>query len=296
MITSRARLGTIYLSKSTCLYKNLALEEWLFRNHDLEQSEESVLLWSNTPSVVIGRYQNPWLESNLSFCDTRKINVVRRFSGGGAVFHDLGNLNISVLTSHKRHNRPRNLALIAEQLNTLLGISIGLNTRDDLLLPGDRKISGTAARIAKGRAYHHLTLLVDTDLAALSLSLRSPLQGLIQTNATRSVRAKAVGQLKQDVPGITTKEIKDIVIAGFGKQNVETQIIEIEENEVIDEEKRPGITTKYDELRTSEWLVEKTPKFTLTLPEGNFIVDKGRVINSVSPKLKNDTFPLLFSV
>ncbi|CAD5234331.1 unnamed protein product [Bursaphelenchus xylophilus] len=296
MIAPRARLGTIYLSKSTCLYKNLALEEWLFRNHDLEKSEESVLLWSNTPSVVIGRYQNPWLEANINFCETREINVVRRFSGGGAVFHDLGNLNISVLTNQKRHNRIRNLKLVADQLNALLSTSVELNSRDDLLLPGERKVSGTAARVARGRAYHHLTLLVDTDLTVLSRSLKSPLTSLIVTNATRSVRAKAVGQLNQDVPGITTKEVRDIVIAGFGKQNLETQILEITEDDVINEQKRPGITQTYRQLKSDAWLIEKTPNFTLSLPEGNVLIEKGQLLSSISPTLNVGTFPLNFTV
>lgn len=96
--------ASAYISRSTCIYENLAFEEWLFRHHNLAEMGEMMLIWrysdflisliscsfSNTPSVVIGRHQNPWLEIDVNYARDKEINLVRRFSGGGTVYHDLG--------------------------------------------------------------------------------------------------------------------------------------------------------------------------------------------------------------
>jgi len=81
--------ASIYLSKSTCIYENLAFEEWLFRNHNLDKCGEAMLIWSNTPSVVIGKHQNPWMEVDIKFLKDNNVNLARRNSGGGTVYHDL---------------------------------------------------------------------------------------------------------------------------------------------------------------------------------------------------------------
>ncbi|KAI6191960.1 BPL/LPL catalytic domain-containing protein [Aphelenchoides bicaudatus] len=239
----------IYLSKSTCIYENLAFEEWLFRNHNLNQDGEALLIWSNEPSVVIGRHQNPWLEVDTNYLHEKGINLVRRHSGGGTVYHDLGNINISFLTTQKRHCRPRNLANVSSWING------HFNTRrDDLLLqPGDRKISGTAARIAHGKAYHHLTLLVKPDLPILRRVLQSPFVGKIETNATRSVRAKAVGQLIDVVPGLEINNIVDVLVDGFQQLADHTDVIQLDSKGISDETKWNGVKKKRIELQSPEW-------------------------------------------
>lgn len=100
----------------------------------------------------------------------------------------MGNINISLLTSQRRHCRKRNLHLLANHLNSALGMElVEPNARDDLCLSdGGSKISGTAARVSQGRAYHHLTLLVEADLERMKKALHSPLRTKIETNATRS--------------------------------------------------------------------------------------------------------------
>ncbi|RCN34467.1 WD domain, G-beta repeat protein [Ancylostoma caninum] len=87
---ARHRLGKIYVSLSTCIFKNLAFEEYLLRHHDLENEGDALLLWSNKPAVVIGRHQNPWLEANIPFLREYGIDLARRHSGGGTVYHDQG--------------------------------------------------------------------------------------------------------------------------------------------------------------------------------------------------------------
>ncbi|KAF7625983.1 BPL/LPL catalytic domain-containing protein [Meloidogyne graminicola] len=116
------------------------------------------MAFSNSPSVIIGRYQNPWIETDMNLLIKIKLKY-----GGGAVFHDMGNFNISLLTSHNRHNRKENLKRLSK--------------RDDLIVePNNSKISGTAARISNGKAYHHFTLLVNPNMKNLHLSLQSSLK------------------------------------------------------------------------------------------------------------------------
>ncbi|KAH7728883.1 CRE-GIP-2 protein [Aphelenchoides avenae] len=253
------RIGTVYLSSSRSIYENLALEEYLFRHHDLNAKGEAALIWSNTPTVVIGRHQNVWLEANVPFLREKGIDLARRHSGGGTVYHDMGNLNVSFLTTQKRHCRPRNLRLLADALNLRLGTNVVPNGRDDLILePGERKVSGTAARISHGRAYHHLTLLVDVDVERLKTALRSPYADSIETNATRSVRAKAVGHLSQDVPGLRVDEAQRVVIDAVCLQFEELEICHVENP--LDEQRFPGVTENLRVLQSEEWIFGKCPK------------------------------------
>ncbi|KAI1702643.1 putative lipoate-protein ligase A [Ditylenchus destructor] len=281
-----SRLGTIYLSKSRCIYENLAFEEWVFRNHSLEKSGEAMLLWSNSPSVVIGRHQNPWLEADLKYCEENSIKLARRHSGGGTVYHDLGNLNVSLLTSQKRHNRHRNLSWLAECLNSELGISLVPTKRDSLVLqPSEAKISGTAARVSDGRAYHHLTILVNVDLETLHATLHSKLMDKIHTSATPSQRARLVGCLGQLVSGITVSEIQDIVMDCFKSNFEDCQTIEWTHSE-DDKLQYPGLHENFRMLDSKEWVFGRTPKFELSIFNTvvddfvSIVVERGRIKES----------------
>uniref|UniRef100_A0AC35UH95 BPL/LPL catalytic domain-containing protein n=1 Tax=Rhabditophanes sp. KR3021 TaxID=114890 RepID=A0AC35UH95_9BILA len=264
----------VFISSNKCIYKNLAFEEKLFRTHDVAKGN-CIFIWSNTPSVVIGRHQNPWLEANLLYLLENNIALARRHSGGGTVYHDEGNLNISILTEHNHHCRPKNLRNLSEILNTKYGTNIVPNSRDDMLLnPGERKISGTAARISKGKAYHHLTLLVDVDLQRLKLVLKSPYASQIQTNATRSVSAKAVGFLKQEVKDISTDIVMNDIITGFSNLYEESTIrINNVDLNTFDENDQKEL----ENLQSWVWLYAKTPKFTYQLrgKEEKIQVEKG---------------------
>ena len=87
----------VFISQSTNIYENLALEDWLYKNWDFNK-RHLLLLWRNSPCVVIGRHQNPYMEANLPYLESANVPVVRRNSGGGTVYHDLGNLNCSFFT------------------------------------------------------------------------------------------------------------------------------------------------------------------------------------------------------
>jgi lipoate-protein ligase A len=161
-----------------------------------------------------------------------------------------------------------------------------LNQRDDLLLqPGDRKISGTAARIAHGRAYHHLTLLVRPDLPLLRRVLRSPFVDKVETNATRSVQAKSVGQLIDVVPNLEVSSVVDLLLKGFGDLSDRVEVFDVDSNEIVNEAKYNGVTQKKEQLKSSEWIFAKSPRFSILLPDSNrnlkkLVVESGRVIES----------------
>lgn len=137
--------GLVLRSQATDVYQNLALEDWIDANVDL-QHRSILLLWRNRPAVVIGRHQNPWTECNLPAMRRAGIPLARRRSGGGTVFHDLGNLNLTFFTSKKAYDRQRNLKVVTEALRRLRpGLDVRATDRFDILLNGHLKISGREA-------------------------------------------------------------------------------------------------------------------------------------------------------
>eukprot|EP00061_Rhincodon_typus_P008034 g30285.t1 len=115
---SRGGGALLLKSMSTDIYENLALEDWL---HEYVQSRDRhmLLLWRNCPTVVIGRHQNPWQECNLKLMRDQGIQLSRRRSGGGTVYHDLGNINLTFFTSKKRYDRRGNLELVISALKRI---------------------------------------------------------------------------------------------------------------------------------------------------------------------------------
>lgn len=143
--------GLILHSRSTDVYQNLALEDWIDSNVDLQQ-RGVLLLWRNRPAVVIGRHQNPWTECNLSVMSSAGIPLARRRSGGGTVFHDLGNLNLTFFTSKNAYDRQRNLRVITEALRRIRPeLDVRATDRFDILLNGHLKISGSVGTRRSGR-------------------------------------------------------------------------------------------------------------------------------------------------
>ncbi|KAI4499345.1 hypothetical protein M0802_005605 [Mischocyttarus mexicanus] len=131
---------SVFISQSTDVFTNLALEDWLYRNFDFT-NHHILLLWRNDPCVVIGRHQNPWLECDTGTTEKHNIALVRRNSGGGTVYHDNGNLNLSFFTTKERYNRRYNLEIITRALYREWGLKAVVNEREDIVVDGRYKVS-----------------------------------------------------------------------------------------------------------------------------------------------------------
>ncbi|KAJ7319693.1 hypothetical protein JRQ81_019204 [Phrynocephalus forsythii] len=252
--------GLILQSVSQDVYQNLALEDWIHDNMDLE-NKQVLFLWRNSSTVVIGRHQNPWQECNLKFMRQKGIKLARRRSGGGTVYHDPGNINLTFFTNRKKYERMENLKLVVKALKALRPeIDVQATERYDLLLNGVFKISGTAAKLGRTVAYHHCTLLCGVDKLALSAALKSPYCG-IKSNATPSVPALVKNLFDED-PTLTCEMLTDAIAAEYASHHqIENRILLINP---ANETEFPGINDKTRELQTWGWLYGKTPKFSVT--------------------------------
>ncbi|XP_029376389.1 lipoyl amidotransferase LIPT1, mitochondrial [Echeneis naucrates] len=251
--------GLILQSQSTDVYQNLALEDWIDANVDLEQ-RSVLLLWRNRPAVVIGRHQNPWTECNLSAMTKAGIPLARRRSGGGTVFHDLGNLNLTFFTTKKAYNRQRNLKVITEALRHVRPeLDVQATDRFDILLNGHYKISGTASRLSRKSSYHHCTLLHSADRSALSATLHTTCQG-IQSNATPSVPSP-VTNLLDHAPTLQWEELLDGIVYKYNEEfGFSSSLTHVNPS---DESMFPGLSRTATELSSWDWTFGKTPKFSV---------------------------------
>lgn len=256
---SSVRQGLILQSVSSNVYENLAVEDWIHDHMNLE--EKNVLfLWRNSPTVVIGRHQNPWKECNLHLMRGKGIGLARRRSGGGTVYHDLGNVNLTFFTSKKKYDRMENLNLVIRALKELEPVlNVQATQRYDLLLDGEYKISGTASKLGRTVAYHHCTLLCDADSSVLPLVLQSPCTG-IQSNATPSVPSP-VRNLSQAHSSLTCETVMDAVAKEYSLEYDNKPHIHVVDP--TDETIFPGISRKKHDLCTWEWIYGKTPKFDI---------------------------------
>ena len=174
---------------------NLALEEVLCR----EFPEPLLMLWRNSSSVIVGKNQNTFAEVNAAFAEANKIPVVRRMTGGGAVYHDLKNVNYSLIL-HERQPDSDSFARFARPVTSALnklGVPAAFSGRNDILVE-DRKISGSAQCCIKNRTLFHGTLLFDTDMEMLE-KLLTPGKLKMESKGVKSVRSR-VANLKEFLP------------------------------------------------------------------------------------------------
>ena len=190
-------------------YENLALEEALLDR--VSPGELILYLWQNERTVVIGRNQNPWKECRTALLAEEGGRLARRLSGGGAVFHDLGNLNFTFLMAAEDYDLPRQLTVL-ERACQSLGIPAQRSGRNDLLADG-RKFSGNAFYKHNGKAYHHGTLMVDVDLEKVQRYL-SPSKAKLAAKGVDSVRSRVVN-LREFVPTLTVAQLAAALVAAL---------------------------------------------------------------------------------
>ena len=197
----------IYIeTDSTTPAVNLAYEEYFLKGAALEQ--DLFMLWQNEPAVVVGRFQNTLEEIDAAFAAAHQIQVIRRISGGGAVYHDLGNLCFSFILHDiqpKILDKSKYARPLVEALRRL-GVDAAVSGRSDLMV-GGRKFSGSAMALHKDRLLFHGTLLFDTDLEVLAAVLRGRGSGIL-SKAVKSVRSGVTnlkGYLRQPMDVIQFK-------------------------------------------------------------------------------------------
>jgi lipoate-protein ligase A len=167
---------------------NLALEQFIFDS--LDRRHSYFMLWQNHNSIIVGKHQNTAAEINAAFVNAHNISVVRRLSGGGAVYHDLGNLNFTFITTAGADNSIDFAAFCLPIQKALVsfGVPAEISGRNDMTVEG-KKISGNAQYIRQGRVMHHGTLLYDSDLEMLSKALNVT-DDKIESKGVKSVKSR----------------------------------------------------------------------------------------------------------
>ena len=184
--------------KETNPYFNIAAEEFALKHF----YQDVLMLWQSAPSVIVGKHQNLIAEVDLGYTHKHNIPVIRRISGGGTVYHDLGNLNYTLIRTEADRERlidfNRFSAPIVEFLKTM-GLKAGFEGKNNLVLKG-KKFSGNSAHVFKNRVIHHGTLLFNTNLNELEKVIR-PVKASIKDKAVKSVRA-TVTNILEHIPDI----------------------------------------------------------------------------------------------
>ncbi|KAH7125749.1 hypothetical protein B0J11DRAFT_433970 [Dendryphion nanum] len=296
-----------YLSRSNDPFLNLSIEDHILR---ASPADSTVLfLYTNRPCVIIGRNQNPWTEVNLSILNANNspqrergrpgrladteplaigtVELVRRRSGGGTVFHDEGNLNWSITCPRADFTRDKHAEMVVRALRKMGIDRARVNERHDIVLdqgskhhemsdptdthrtpytiddplqPRPLKVSGSAYKLTRGRALHHATtLLASPNLHIIPQYLRSPAKAFIEAKGVESV-SSPVGNIGLDMQEFQTQvqaEFADMYINGR-----EPAIVESVGEEHLD---IPEIKKGYEELKTKDWIFSQTPQFTLKL-------------------------------
>ncbi|KZV77137.1 Lipoyltransferase and lipoate-protein ligase, partial [Peniophora sp. CONT] len=255
---SLAPQHSIYVSRSTNPYFNLTLEDWLFRFKN--PKEPLLLLYRDEPCVVIGRNQNPWKEVNLPALREMEIPWIRRRSGGGTVYHDTGNTNFSIHLPRTSFDRHATAQIILRAVRSL-DIDASVNDRNDVVV-GPYKVSGSAYKIVNNRAYHHGTMLLETELGSLGDALRVSKDSMV-TRGVASVRSP-VRNLCWFNPDISHDAFVEAVIRAFREEyGISEEVCEVDETE--DLLSIPYIREGMAELTTWDWAFGQTPEFTYTL-------------------------------
>lgn len=245
---------------------NLALEEYVFNY--LDEFDEIFLLWINEPTIVVGKHQNTIEEINTKYVRENNINVVRRLSGGGAVYHDLGNLNYTIISKNEGSNGFDFKTFSQPVIEVLaqLGVKAEFTGRNDIVIDR-KKFCGNAQYMKKGRILHHGAMLFDVELDVLSKSLKVS-QDKIVSKGVKSVRSRVTNikdHLKED---ITIGDFKDLLLKHMFKDKEDMEVYELTEEDLENINK-----LMEERYMTWDWTYGESPEFNIRknrrFPSGN---------------------------
>ncbi|KAF2745696.1 hypothetical protein M011DRAFT_405907 [Sporormia fimetaria CBS 119925] len=288
-----------YISRSNDPYLNLAIEDHILRNSPADSAV--LFLYTNRPCVVIGRNQNPWREVNLSVLNAAQgkmedlkateppgigdVQLVRRRSGGGTVFHDLGNVNWSITSPREAFTRDRHAEMVVRALRKLGVDRARVNERHDIVLdqgnekhdsdpqdthrtpytvdngagPKPLKVSGSAYKLTRGRALHHATTLLESpNLHIIPQYLHSPAKPYLDAKGVESV-SSPVGNIGLDINTFQKRIQEEFAAMYAAGKEVGVQVVGEDYLNI------PQIKKGYDELQTNDWILTQTPQFTVKL-------------------------------
>lgn len=259
---------------NTYPYRNLAVEEYMTTH--VPEETCILFLWQNRHTVVIGRNQNCWKECRVNFLEEEGGYLVRRLSGGGAVFHDLGNLNFTFIVRKPDYDVDRQLQVILEAVRRL-GIQAEKTGRNDITVEG-RKFSGNAFYQTGDCCYHHGTLLVHADKEKMSRYLNVPREKLASKGVS-SVKSR-VANLDEFCPGLTVDRVKAALAEAFSQ--VYGQVAEKMEEKELPEDAIGPLTEKFESWqwkygRKIPFEHEMEQRFAWGGIQMQFHVDGGRI-------------------
>jgi lipoate-protein ligase A len=240
----------IFIEEKTNPWDNLAREEYWMKN----AGEEDILfyLWQNQHTIVIGRNQNPWKEISLEIFEEEGGKLARRLSGGGAVYHDLGNLNFTFISNRSLYDQEKQFTVIRKALEQF-GLEVQKGGRNDLLIEG-RKFSGNAFYYYGNKALHHGTLLVNADLEKAARYL-NPSKEKLKSKGITSVRSRIIN-LQEKKSDLTVSLLIPALIDSFKK--IYASLPEVIQDSEFDSNIIEGLKNKY---RSNEWRYGITPPF-----------------------------------
>lgn len=239
----------IYSAPTGDGWLNLARDGYFLENN--KKGDVILYFYVNKNAVIIGRNQNAWKECSIANMDADGVQLVRRHSGGGAVFHDNGNLNFSFITDEKHYDLNRQMRVILNAVSKL-GLKAELSGRNDITVDG-KKFSGNAFSLAKGNRSHHGTILVNADLTKLSNYLCVSKEKM-RSKGIDSVRAR-VCNLCELSSGLTVEAMRRLVIESFIEEYGAAS------EYVFDGMALAEVEERRERLASWEWRFGKTPQF-----------------------------------
>jgi len=260
---------------------NLALEEYCVRNLNTE-NESYVLFYINAPSIIIGKHQNTIEEINIGYVKENNVHVVRRISGGGAVYHDFGNLNFSFITKHTHdsiHNFRKFTQPVTDALNKL-GINALLNGRNDITVD-ERKISGNAQFTNMKSMFSHGTLLFDSNLENVVRALNVKSEK-IESKGIKSIRSR-VANISEFLSGkMDVNEFKKIItdslFEGFENPPVYS-LCEDDWKKVCELSDKKYRNRDWNYGRSPEFNIQKIKRFDIGQIDARIFVKEGIIEN-----------------